>query len=288
MTRTHTEHIVVVDDDPDYALLTAGTLRDAGFRVSVVHDAREASNLVIRDANTVNLVIADVMMDYLSEGFDLARSLRAHPRTRKLPIVLLTGVREIYDVATQVGEDWYPCDAFLEKPVEAGDLVRTVCSVLAIKMPHAWQQGESKGGTEMETTDYVLMNALVVEDDPDYAALLAGMLRDGGYTVRTAPDGECALEEVRKQRPDIITLDIQMPRKSGVFFYRQLKSAPEFRGIPVVIVTGITRDDRDTEVFVHTFLEVEHLPSPAAYLEKPVEANKLLGTVRASLHSEGR
>ena len=53
-----------------------------------------------------------------------------------------------------------------------------------------------------------------------------------------------------------------------------------------VIVTGITRDDRETEVFVHTFLEIEHLPSPAAYLDKPVEANQLLGTVRASLQAK--
>jgi CheY-like chemotaxis protein len=288
MNRAHSKHIVVVDDEPDYVRLIADTLRRAGFRVTVFTDAREANELVIRDADGVDLVVTDVMMNHLSEGFDLARLLRTHPKTRKIPTVILTGVRETYDVASEVGADWYPCDAFLEKPVEAHDLVRIVCSILEVEAPHELQGDRSKGGTEVVMTEDALVRALVVEDDPDYAALLAGMLQDAGYSVRTALDGECALKEVRAQRPDVITLDIQMPRKSGLLFYRQLKSNPEFRAIPVVVVTGITRDDRDTEVFVHTFLEVEHLPSPAAYIEKPVGADELLGTVRASLQAETR
>jgi CheY-like chemotaxis protein len=74
-----------------------------------------------------------------------------------------------------------------------------------------------------------------------------------------------------------------MPRKSGVLFYRQLKSDPKFREIPVVVVTGLTRGDRDTELVVRTFLEVEHVPPPVAYLEKPVSAGEFLETVGAAV-----
>ena len=140
----------------------------------------------------------------------------------------------------------------------------------------------------MKKTDDPLVNALVVEDDLDYATLLASMLQQDGYSVRTALDGERALAVVCAQRPDIITLDLQMPLKSGLLFYRQLKSNREFREIPVVVVTGITRDDREMEIFVHTFLKVGHLPAPAAYLEKPVKPHELRRTVRASLLTHTR
>jgi CheY-like chemotaxis protein len=125
--------------------------------------------------------------------------------------------------------------------------------------------------------------ALVVEDERDYAELLATVLEGDGYAVEYAVDGADALERVRSRRPDVITLDVQMPRKSGIQFYRELKSDPAFVEIPVVVVTGITKDDRDMETFVRAFLEVEHLPMPDAYLEKPVDNDDLLRVVGDAL-----
>ena len=138
----------------------------------------------------------------------------------------------------------------------------------------------------MDKLEGHVVSALVVEDEPDYATLISEILQEDGYSVATASDGIEALGSVRKQRPDVITLDIQMPRKGGVEFYRELKSDPEFNEIPVVVVTGITRDDRDMETFVRTFLEVEHLPMPDAYLEKPVDDEELLRVIRDALRSE--
>ena len=134
----------------------------------------------------------------------------------------------------------------------------------------------------MESPDDRETKVLVVEDDPDQAALLASMLRDGGFCVWTVMDGEHALREVRNRRPDVVTLDLQMPRKSGLLFYRQLKSDPEFRDVPVVVVSGIIQADRDTENFVQAFLEAEHVPAPNAYLEKPVGTGELLEAVRTA------
>ncbi len=119
-------------------------------------------------------------------------------------------------------------------------------------------------------------HALVVEDETDYAALIATMLREADFKVTVAYDGDAALSRVREQVPDLITLDIQMPRKGGIMFYRQLKSKAEFREIPVIVITGLTRGDRDMSTFIHTFLEPDHLPHPEAYLEKPIEQESLL------------
>ena len=122
---------------------------------------------------------------------------------------------------------------------------------------------------------------LIVEDEPDFAALLQSILVSAGYSVAIAHNTEDALALVRKKKPDVITLDIQMPRKSGAFFYRKLKMQEESRDIPVVVVTGVTRNDRDMETIIRAILEKDDVPHPEAYLEKPIEGSDLLNTVEA-------
>jgi CheY-like chemotaxis protein len=75
-----------------------------------------------------------------------------------------------------------------------------------------------------------------------------------------------------------------MPRKSGVFFYRKLKADEAFRDVPVVVVTGVTRD-KEMESLIHSLLEPGDLPAPEAYLEKPVERPRFLRTVQQALSS---
>jgi CheY-like chemotaxis protein len=125
---------------------------------------------------------------------------------------------------------------------------------------------------------------LVVDDEPDFAALLQSILVGAGYTVATAHTCEDALVEARGHRPDLITLDVHMPRKSGVFFYRKLKEDPAFRDVPVVVVTGLTRDE-EMESIIHSLLEPKELPPPAAYMEKPIDRPRFLRTVGRVLSS---
>jgi len=120
------------------------------------------------------------------------------------------------------------------------------------------------------------LKILVVDDEPDFAALVATTLRQEGFIVSVAHDGDEALRFVREEKPNLITLDIQMPKKSGLLFYRQLKSEAIYKDIPVVVITGLTRNDRDSETFIRSFLEVEHLPAPNAYIEKPIERETLI------------
>jgi CheY-like chemotaxis protein len=134
----------------------------------------------------------------------------------------------------------------------------------------------------MSDTDATARHVLVVEDEPDFAALLRSMLTKAGYTVATAYNCEDALAETRKHRPDVITLDIRMPRKSGALFYRRLKADEAFRGVPVVVVTGLTHD-RDMENLIRSFLEPGHVPPPEAYLEKPVEEPWLLRIIQEAI-----
>jgi CheY-like chemotaxis protein len=127
---------------------------------------------------------------------------------------------------------------------------------------------------------------LVVEDEPDFAALLQSILAQAGYAVTTAYNGEEGHKEVERETPDLITLDIHMPGKSGLYFYRDVKTRRKFRNVPVVVVTGLTRNDRDMETIIHSFLETENVPPPAAYVEKPFDERRFLQVIEEALSAE--
>jgi len=125
--------------------------------------------------------------------------------------------------------------------------------------------------TDQETPKHVL----VVDDEPDFAALMESILRGQGYSVSVASNGEEALDRVRARGPDAITLDIQMPKKSGLLFYRQMKSDKALRDIPVIVVTGLPNEDPEWDGLIHSFLDADNLPHPKAYLTKPVDREKV-------------
>jgi CheY-like chemotaxis protein len=115
---------------------------------------------------------------------------------------------------------------------------------------------------------------LVVDDEPDIVTFLSTVLEDGGYATVTAKDGVEALKLVKESRPDLISLDITMPEKSGVRFYRDVKESDEYRDIPVVMVTGVAGEFKK---FISTRKQV---PPPEGYLSKPVTKDELLSVVR--------
>jgi CheY-like chemotaxis protein len=74
-----------------------------------------------------------------------------------------------------------------------------------------------------------------------------------------------------------------MPRKTGVLFYRQMKSVPELRSIPVIVITGLRGLNDNSGPFVERFFEVDKLPVPDAFLGKPLEKETFLSVVKAKL-----
>ena len=126
---------------------------------------------------------------------------------------------------------------------------------------------------------------LVVDDDPDFLALLKTMFEAEGFMVTTASDGEEALSRVRATPPDLVTLDIQMPRKSGIIFYRHMRSDVGLRTIPVIVITGLRRLSDYAGPVIERFFQVDaqNVPEPEAYLDKPVELDRLMAIVNEKL-----
>ncbi len=107
---------------------------------------------------------------------------------------------------------------------------------------------------------------LIVDDEIDVRNYLKSVLENYGFIVETAVDGLDALDKINHFKPDLISLDLVMPRHSGIKFYHDLQKNKEFKNIPIIIVTGHARDEIGKMDF-----EQMIMLGPGIYLEKPVK-----------------
>lgn len=131
----------------------------------------------------------------------------------------------------------------------------------------------------MTSTNNRRRKILVVDDEQDVCVYLARLFQEHGYSVTCALNGIEASQAVEKEKPDLITLDLSMPDKSGVRFYREIKSDPALNHIPVVFVTGVTGlggNPKDTERFYSTRRQV---PPPDGFIAKPIDQEEIIGLV---------
>jgi CheY-like chemotaxis protein len=115
---------------------------------------------------------------------------------------------------------------------------------------------------------------LIVDDEPDVLTFLSTLFEDNGYATAKALDGNEALTKVKEKAPDLVTLDITMPNKSGVRFYREMKESAEWRKVPIIIVTGVSGEFK---TFISTRKQV---PPPEGYLSKPIDKTEILNLAK--------
>lgn len=117
---------------------------------------------------------------------------------------------------------------------------------------------------------------LVVDDEPDAMTFIATILEDHGADVCCATDGDEALMLIEREKPDLMTLDLAMPGKSGVEVYIELRENPRLTQLPVCIITG--RPEMRKLIY-----ERQTIPPPEGYMSKPVTEKNLVLNIRKIL-----
>jgi DNA-binding response OmpR family regulator len=118
---------------------------------------------------------------------------------------------------------------------------------------------------------------LVIDDEQDVVAYLKTWLTDEGYEVETAKDGIEGLEKFKTFQPDLVTLDIIMPQKTGLKLYREIKGGENPSPIPVIVITGLQQE------FKNFISHRRAVPAPDGYIAKPFSREELLGTLQSVL-----
>ncbi len=120
---------------------------------------------------------------------------------------------------------------------------------------------------------------LVVDDDPDVRLFNVTVVEESGYTPIEARDGEEGLKLVKSERPDLVILDVLMPRQSGIRLYRELKTDKSLKQIQVILLSGIAKKTFLRSQKALTEFGGESVPEPEIYLEKPVEPEELSAAI---------
>jgi len=207
--------VLVVDDDPAARDLLSRFLRREGFGVLTAASGEQAMRLV-RERRP-DVITLDVIMPEM-DGWEVLRALKADPDLAGIPVILLT-ITDDQNLGYALGAAEY-----LTKPVDwdrLGDVLRKYQSP-------------------------VRSSALVVDDEAAARDLARRGLERAGWEVRVAENGRIALERMAERTPSLILLDLMMPEMDGFQFVAALREKPEWRSIPVVVVTAkdVTADDR--------------------------------------------
>ena len=124
---------------------------------------------------------------------------------------------------------------------------------------------------------------LSVDDDPDIRAFVVTVLEENGYIPLIAKNGEEGLEKIREEKPDLVILDVLMPKQSGIKMYRELKSDDSLKDIHVIILSGIAKRTFLRSQEALTEFGGQNVPEPEAYMEKPVEPEELAEMIKRLL-----
>ena len=121
---------------------------------------------------------------------------------------------------------------------------------------------------------------LIVDDDPDIITFVVTVLEEYGYTPLIAKNGETGLAKTKDEKPDLVIMDILMPKQSGIKMYRELRGDESLKRIPVIVLSGIARRTFLRSQEALTEFGGESVPEPEAYIEKPVEPEELAEMIK--------
>ena len=142
---------------------------------------------------------------------------------------------------------------------------------------------------------------LIVDDSEETVLFLTEILEEHGYGFQVANDGREALAAMRENPPDLVLLDIMMPRKTGLGVLKDMKKDPQLEQIPVIVVSGAsdatgvdikTGEARPLDSYDDDFARsygaklhevAEGLPEPDGYIEKPIDPPALVAKIKAIL-----
>jgi signal transduction histidine kinase/CheY-like chemotaxis protein len=208
--------IVVVDDDVTVRQLVQRHLERSGFRVVTAAGGQEGLRQVrqLRPA----AVTLDIKMPDL-DGWTVLAAIKGDPALANIPVVLMSIIDEKSRGYTLGAAD------YLVKPVNRTKLVETLRSIC----------GAVAGAV------------LLVDDDEVVRRGVRQALEPIGWRVTEAEDGRVAVNSLIAARPDVIILDLMMPKMDGFEFLDELRSRSDWQDIPVVVITAkdLTDQDRD-------------------------------------------
>ncbi|MCP3168817.1 response regulator [Myxococcus qinghaiensis] len=243
--------VLVVDDDSATRELVSRNLRRAGFSTAEARNGEDA--LLKARVSPPSLVVLDLMMPNL-DGFEVLRRLRAEKL--QVPVVVLTGKSLTHE------EESLLRDGFAGFVKKGGHALEDVIA-----------QAKGLLLSQRAATAGRLPRILYVEDSAQNRDIVRRYL-GGLFEVIEAEDGEHGLERATRDNPDLILMDLSLPRLDGWEATRRLRAVPSVANVPVIAVTAHAGRE---------YQDKAHAAGCTAYLTKPLDRDQLLEMIRKHL-----
>jgi CheY-like chemotaxis protein len=120
---------------------------------------------------------------------------------------------------------------------------------------------------------------LIADDEPDVRNFLSVCAEDAGFIVETAVDGEDAIAKVQSFCPDLMTLDMVMPKKSGYKVLKEIRAMEKFAQLPVIVITAHANDELGSEDMSKMYATFSGPTAPRVTMEKPITPEKLVRAI---------
>jgi CheY-like chemotaxis protein len=200
--------VLVIDDDVDMLDMMQRFLQKEGFQVTTASSGVEGLRLA-RELHPAAITL-DVLMPHI-DGWKVLKTLKSEPETKDIPVVMITLLQD-KSMGLSLG-----ALEFMTKPINRHRLVQ----ILKRYCPGPSAQP-----------------ILVVDDDPNIRGLLSRLLDQEGWRVLEAADGKEALDQVDREIPGLIFLDLMMPVMDGFTFIKELRRKANWRKIPIIVITS--------------------------------------------------
>jgi len=209
--------VLVIDDDPDAQYLLQEGLGTGEFEVMGARSAH--SGLQMARELHPEAILLDILMPE-TDGWQVLSELKSQAATANIPVILLTIV-DRKALGFRLGAADY-----LLKPLDPAAVLEALRRVIG-------------GGNHARKC------VIVVDDDPHVREMLSQFLAEPEYELISALDGETGLQMIHRHHPDVILLDLVMPRLDGFGVIEQLRADPGLRAIPIIVISAkdLTREE---------------------------------------------
>lgn len=208
--------ILVIDDDPAVHDLMQRFLSREGYRVIAAMGGQEGVQLAKQ--RTPDVILLDIRMPHMN-GWEVLSLLKSDSELAKIPVVIVT-IEEDQALGAALGAVDY-----LLKPVDYDRLLTLLQHYCTNSSP---------------------TSVLVVEDNTENREMINRQLTKAGWRVLEAENGRRALDVMQIEQPGVILLDLMMPEMDGFEFIRELRQHPQWRSLPVIVLTAkdLTLEER--------------------------------------------
>jgi len=255
--------ILVVDDHPNTATTLARALSQLGPQVEVRSATNGHAALEHVKEGAMDILITDMIMPGMT-GLELIEKLQNHPAGRPTFSFLVTA----YDVpGLKVTARRLKVKDVIVKPVHP----ERICQIIV----QAMQELDHTKPARNETTSGKSFKILIADDQPDNLKLLSRYLENEGYGYVEAKDGEETLKKVHSELPDLVLLDVNMPKKDGFAVLEEIRADPVTKHIPVIILTAARLDPTEIQSGLNMGAD--------DYVTKPFDRRELFARIRTKL-----